>query len=146
MAQQNDDLTLGTGLIRKGEAKGLSPALAVPPKRDEPIMAAVPAATSMPPASPVAPAALPHVPLQSAPEAAPMQSIAPQATEEADPPLRAVPPDDVAKRFTSFRLPVSLDEDLRAMMFETRRSKQDLLIDFVTEGVKGWKRDRARRG
>jgi hypothetical protein len=74
-----------------------------------------------------------------------MLARARQATDETDPPLRAVPPDDVAKRFTSFRLPVSLDEDLRAMMFETRRSKQDLLIDFVTEGVKGWKRERMKR-
>ena len=37
------------------------------------------------------------------------------------------------------------DEDLRAMMFETRRSKQELLIEFVTEGVKMWRRDRAKR-
>jgi hypothetical protein len=62
-----------------------------------------------------------------------------------EPPLRPTPPDDVPKRFTSFRLPVDLDEDLRAMMFETRRSKQDLLIEFVTEGVKAWRRNRARR-
>ncbi len=64
---------------------------------------------------------------------------------EDEPPLRAAPPDDVPKRFTSFRLPVELDEELRAMMFETRRSKQDLLIEFVTEGVKVWRRNRARR-
>jgi hypothetical protein len=31
------------------------------------------------------------------------------------------------------------------MVFETRWSKQDLLIQFVTEGVKAWRRDRARR-
>jgi hypothetical protein len=101
---QNDDLSLGTGLIRKGEARGISPALAQP------------------------------VP------------VVPPLAEEPEPPLRAIPPDDVAKRFTSFRLPVSLDEDLRAMMFETRRSKQDLLIDFVTAGVQAWRRDRVRRG
>jgi hypothetical protein len=142
MAQPNNDLTLGTGLIRKGEARGISPALAVSPKRKEPTAPATQAATPAPPAPT---AALPTVSPQPAPEAAPMPIVAPQAIEETDPPLRAVPPDDVAKRFTSFRLPVSLDEDLRAMMFETRRSKQDLLIDFVTEGVKGWKRDRARR-
>jgi predicted DNA-binding protein len=52
----------------------------------------------------------------------------------------------VPKRFTSFRLPVELDEELRAMMFETRRSKQDLLIQFVTDGIKAWRRDRAKRG
>jgi hypothetical protein len=65
---------------------------------------------------------------------------------EGEPPLRALPPDDVPKRFTSFRLPVELDEELRAMMFETRRSKQDLLIEFVTAGVKSWRKDRVRRG
>jgi hypothetical protein len=146
MAQQNNDLTLGTGLIRKGEARGISPALAVPPKLAEPIAPTTPADMPVPPAAPVPTAALQPEPPQPAQVATPMPSVAPQAAEEADPPLRAVPPDDVAKRFTSFRLPVSLDEDLRAMMFETRRSKQDLLIDFVTEGVKGWKRDRARRG
>ena len=53
--------------------------------------------------------------------------------------------DDVPKRFTSFRLPVSLDEDLRAMMYETRRSKQDILIDFVTVGINIWRRERAKR-
>ncbi len=38
-------------------------------------------------------------------------------------PLRAIPPDDVPKCFTSFRLPIDLDdEESRAMMFETRRS------------------------
>jgi predicted transcriptional regulator len=56
-----------------------------------------------------------------------------------------VPPDDVPKRFTSFRLPVELDEDLRNMAFVTRRSKQDLLIEAVTDLVRRWKRDRARR-
>lgn len=142
MAQQNDDLSLGTGLIRKGEARGISPALAVPPKREDPV-APHAASTVAPTLQP--PAAQPVAPPQPNPEPSPMPATAPQPTEETDPPLRAAPPDDVAKRFTSFRLPVSLDEDLRAMMFETRRSKQDLLIDFVTEGVKGWKRDRVRR-
>jgi hypothetical protein len=30
---------------------------------------------------------------------------------------------------------VSLGEDLRAMMFEMRRPKQDLLVEFLTEGA-----------
>jgi hypothetical protein len=111
---QNDDLSLGAGLIKKGEARGVSPALAVSPGRPETVLQ---------------PASLP-----------------PEPIEEDEPPLRAVPPDDVPKRFTSFRLPVSLDEDLRAMMFETRRSKQDLLIEFVTAGVKTWRQNRAKRG
>jgi hypothetical protein len=100
-----EDLTLDTGLIRKGEARGVSPTVA----------------TSVP------------VPVE-------------QPAEDQDPPLRAAPPDDVPKRFTSFRLPVSLDEDLRGMMFETRRSKQDLLIEFVTEGIRKWRTERLKRG
>lgn len=72
----------------------------------------------------------------------PVQESAP----EDDPPLRAAPPDDVPRRFTSFRLPVALDEELRAMMFETRRSKQDLMTEFVTEGVRRWRQGRVRRG
>jgi hypothetical protein len=113
MAQPPEDLSLGAGLIRKGEARGLSPALAVAPAA--PVLAVAASATE------------------------------PPAPEEDDPPLRAVPPDDIPKRFTSFRLPVALDEELRAMMYETRRSKQDLLIDFVTQGIKVWRRDRAKR-
>ena len=132
---QNDDLSLGTGLIRKGEARGISPALAVPPK-PESVMVAPSVPEPMPAPVPAPQAAAP-APARAAP--------APQPIEDTDPPLRAAPPDDVPKRFTSFRLPVSLDEELRAMMFETRRSKQDLLIEFVTQGVKVWRRDRAKR-
>lgn len=113
MAQPPEDLTLGAGLIRKGEARGVSPALAVAP---QPV--------SAPP---------------------PPQPAAPFIEEPDDPPLRAAPPEDVPKRFTSFRLPVDLDEELRAMIFETRRSKQDLLIEFVTAGVQAWRRERAKR-
>jgi hypothetical protein len=121
MVQPPEDLSLGAGLIRKGEARGLSPALAAAP-------AASVSAVATP--TPVA-----HPPIASEPS----------GVEVDDPPLRAVPPDDIPKRFTSFRLPVALDEELRAMMFETRRSKQDLLIDFVTQGIKVWRRDRAKR-
>ena len=121
MARQPDDLSLGTGLIRKGEARGLHPRNGDPNERDE---IANDAASSTSP---------------QLPRPAPV-------TEDDDPPLRAAPPDDVPKRFTSFRLPVALDEDLRAMMFETRRSKQDLLIEFVTDGIKRWQQERVRRG
>jgi hypothetical protein len=69
----------------------------------------------------------------------------PLTTAPEQPPLRPSPPSDVPKRFTSFRLPVDLDEDLRAMIFETRRTKQDLLIEFVTAGIDLWKRQRSER-
>jgi hypothetical protein len=132
MAQQKDDLALGTGLIKKGEARGLSPALAAPVAREEAVAAPPPSIGQA------------TAPVQEAAAPAPTPA-AYQPAEETDPPLRAAPPDDVAKRFTSFRLPVALDEDLRAMMFETRRSKQDLLIDFVTEGIKAWRQERTKR-
>jgi hypothetical protein len=139
MAQTKDDLTLASGLIRKGEARGLSPALATAQTAQEP----APKPASSLPAAAIAPEPLP---VGAASPPSPQLAPALATVAEEDPPLRALPPDDVAKRFTSFRLPVSLDEDLRAMMFETRRSKQDLLIDFVTAGVQAWRRDRVRRG
>jgi hypothetical protein len=128
MAQRPEDLTLDGGLIKKGEARGLDPTVAAPPPE------AAPARRSGPT----------HVALPSASLAPPRPSQA-QDDDADEPPLRAVPPDDVPKRFTSFRLPVELDEDLRNMAFVTRRSKQDLLIEAVTELVRRWKRDRVRR-
>jgi hypothetical protein len=129
MAQQPD--TLDAGLIRKGEARGTSPALATP----------------APPIVPKpAPAPVPTVRENPTVESGARPFLPPYENAEPDPPLRALPPDDVPKRFTSFRLPVTLDEELRAMIFETRRTKQDLLIEFVTAGVQAWRRDRAKRG
>lgn len=128
MAQPpREDLSLGAGLIRKGEARGQSPALAAPP-RLAPVE--LPAPVEPKSAAPPPPQRLARTTVDDLPE---------------DPPLRAAPPDDVPKRFTSFRLPVTLDEELRAMMFETRRSKQDLLIEFVTAGIRTWRRERAKR-
>jgi hypothetical protein len=63
-----------------------------------------------------------------------------------EPPLRAAPPEIEPLRFTSFRVPVELDEQLRAMMFETRRSKQDILIGFVRDGIAAWRKERRRTG
>jgi hypothetical protein len=61
-----------------------------------------------------------------------------------EPPLQPAPVDDVLRRLISFRTPVQLDQDLRAMVFETGRTKQDLLTDFLAEGIRKWKV--ARRG
>ena len=100
MARQPDDLSLGTGLIpRKGEARGLSP--------EWPFRLRGTSRRAPPPTPAPAPRPTPTI-------------------EEDDPPLCAAPPDDVPKRFTSFRLPVVLDEDLRAMMFETPAVKAGL--------------------
>jgi len=128
MAQRPEDLTLDGGLIKKGEARGLDPAAAAPSPEAMPARRGSPAQIAPPRANPAPPR--------------PSQALNDDAD---DPPLRAVPPDDVPKRFTSFRLPVELDEDLRNMAFVTRRSKQDLLIEAVTELVQRWKRGRVRR-
>jgi hypothetical protein len=140
MSQRPNDLALAPGLIRKGEARGLHPevaALAPPPV----------AAPSQP--EPAPPKTTQRASsLAAAPRPASGRKPVPMAALEDDadePPLRAAPPDDVPKRFTSFRLPVELDEFLRAMVFETRQSKQDLLTQAVTELVARWKRERARR-
>jgi hypothetical protein len=63
-----------------------------------------------------------------------------------EPPLQAAPVDDVLRRLISFRTPVQLDQDLRAMVFETGRTKQDLLTDFLAEGIRKWKVARRRTG
>jgi hypothetical protein len=139
MPQRPNDLALAAGLIRKGEARGLHPEVAAPAP---PPVAATPEAE---------PAPLESMQPSSSPPAAPKPpsgrkpAVAALEDDADDPPLRAAPPDDVPKRFTSFRLPVELDESLRAMVFETRLSKQDLLTQAVTELVARWKRERARR-
>lgn len=140
MSQRPNDLSLVPGLIRKGEARGLHPEIAAPapppvavPTAPEPASPETTQRYSSPPAAPTPAAGRKPVP------------VAVLEDDADDPPLRAVPPDDVPKRFTSFRLPVELDESLRAMVFETRQSKQDLLTQAVTELVARWKRERARR-
>ena len=137
MARQPEGLSLDAGLIRKGEAKGLHPTMASP----------TPEAVQ-----PLAPAAPPE---QQAEAPAEMRSttLAPQRTmmarapdDDADePPLRPLPPEDEPMRFTSFRVPVGLDEQLRGMIFETRRSKQDILTEFVRQGLERYRKERKRR-
>jgi hypothetical protein len=75
----------------------------------------------------------------------PTMTIAERPSLGADePPLQPAPVDDVLRRLVSFRTPVQLDQDLRAMVFETGRTKQDLLTDFLAEGIKKWKVARRR--
>jgi hypothetical protein len=115
-------------LVKKGEARGLSP--------DSIVLSPPTTAHSGTPVAPLNATAMPKVP--------PPPDIAVSHLASDTPALTPVPPADVARRFISFRVPVELDEDLRAMIFQTRRSKQDLLIEFVSEGVKKWKRDLAK--
>lgn len=141
MARQPDDLALDAGLIRKGEARGLHPDVARQPPETPPEPASEPPGTA---GATTGPSPQPRPPRQ-APRAAPRAVERPD--DDADePPLRAAPPEIEPLRFTSFRLPVELDEQLRAMMFETRRSKQDILISFVRDGIAAWRKQRRRSG
>jgi hypothetical protein len=81
------------------------------------------------------------------PRAAPAQ--APEAsagTEDLadDPPLRAAPVRDELRRIVSFRAPVQLDRELEGMMFETGRTKQEILTEMLAEGIRRWKIERRR--
>ena len=120
---------LSSGLIRKGEAKPVSPEIAAGP-------AAQPAA-SEPALPPAMPAAQPEVP-RNEPQGA---QGAPSMTLEDLP----IPPDTVPRALVSFRAPVQLTEELRLMAFETRRPKQELLTEFLSDGLKRWKAGRAKR-
>jgi hypothetical protein len=135
MARQPEGLSLDAGLIRKGEARGLHPTVATPvPEAIQPIVPSPePSVTS-------------SLEAQST-VVAPQRTMATRAPEEDadEPPLRPLPPADEPMRFTSFRVPVSLDEQLRGMIFETRRSKQDILTEFVRQGLERYRKERKRR-
>jgi hypothetical protein len=143
MARQPEGLTLDAGLIRKGEARGLHPVVAQQPP-------AMPAEPAPGPAGEIAPASgpppRPRPSGQAARVVAQPPTVGPTDDGTDEPPLRAAPPEIEPLRFTSFRLPVELDELLRAMMFETRRSKQDILIGFVRDGIAAWRKQRRRAG
>jgi hypothetical protein len=138
MARQPESLSLDAGLIRKGEARGLHPAVATPAPE-----------TVQPAPPPAAPLAQSHeAPTElSSPTAAPQRTVPARVPEDDvdEPPLRPLPPSDEPMRFTSFRVPVSLDEQLRGMIFETRRSKQDILTEFLRQGLERYRKERKRR-
>ena len=148
MARQPEGLSLDAGLIRKGEARGLHPTVATPvAETTQPIVPA-PSPETIPPVVP----ALSPEPSRTSLEP-PSTAVTPQRTtatrvpeDDADePPLRPLPPADEPMRFTSFRVPVSLDEQLRGMIFETRRSKQDILTEFLRQGLERYRKERKRR-
>jgi hypothetical protein len=138
---KSDTLELGAGLIKKGQARGVDPSVAADETPPDPFPA-----KSQRHESPAAPnpssddrrqASVPATQMHTPPDL--------DNYQQEHPPLKAMPALDVPKRFTSFRLPVDLDEEMRAMIFETRRTKQDLLEEFVRNGVQQWRRDRQRR-
>jgi hypothetical protein len=113
---------LSPSLIQKGDAKPVSPEVASGAQAPQPA-----AQKPLPP---------------------PPASI---AQPEVEPTLAAsvlddlAMPDTIPRTLISFRAPVQLTEELRLMAFETRRPKQDLLTEFLSEGLKRWKAARARR-
>jgi len=122
-------LPLSSSLIRKGEARAVSPDQAIAPP---------PAAAQRPIASPI-----PAEPVEQPPALTP----APHPVQEPESTLDDLPapPDVVPLVMVSFRAPVKLAEELRVMAFETRRPKQDILTDLLAEGLKRWKTVRAKR-
>jgi hypothetical protein len=110
---------LSPSLIQKGDAKPVSPEVATG-------TAATP---------------------QPGPVAAPAAHVAPPPETVAAPSIDDLPmPDTIPRALISFRAPVQLTEELRLMAFETRRPKQDLLTEFLSEGLKRWKAARTKRG
>ena len=121
---------LSPSLIRKGEAKPVSPETAIGTTAAQP---APPEPVRVPPVA------------TAPPELAPAEPRAAQETPATFLEDLAMP-DTVSRALVSFRAPVQLTEELRLMAFETRRPKQDLLTEFLSEGLKRWKAARARRG
>jgi hypothetical protein len=119
---------LSGSLIRKGEARAVSPeqAVAAPRVHQEEAPAAAP------PVVQLAPAEVPRPAPRSAQE---LESVLDDLTM----------PEVVPLVMVSFRAPVKLAEELRLMAFETRRPKQDILTDLLAEGLKRWKSTRAKR-
>jgi hypothetical protein len=50
------------------------------------------------------------------------------------------------RRQISFRATVEIDLAMRSMMFETGRSQQEILEEFVGEGLRKWRESRRAGG
>ena len=118
---------LSGSLIRKGEARAVSPEQAVAPKLTQ----AEPQVT--------APPVAPSPPVEAGRPAPPPAQVPESALDD------FAMPEVVPLVMVSFRAPVQLAEELRLMAFETRRAKQDILTDLLAEGLKRWKAARAKR-
>jgi hypothetical protein len=119
---------LSGSLIRKGEARAVSPDQAI-------------AAPTVLQAEP--PAAAPPIEQRTQAE---VPRAAPRFAQEVESVLDDLAmPEVVPLVMVSFRAPVKLAEELRLMAFETRRPKQDILTDLLAEGLKRWKSARVKR-
>ena len=116
MSRRPEGLTLDEDLmVRKGEARAVGPAAALPlAQTEQPPMAA--------PAKP--PAAT-----------APPTRTAPREDARDDLPIVIGKRQTVERVFTNVRIPVDLDERLFRMMVATRRKKQDIIESFIREGL-----------
>jgi hypothetical protein len=119
---------LSGSLIRKGEARAVSP--------DQAIAAPTVLQTEPPAAAP---------PIEQRTQAE-VPRAAPRFAQEVESVLDDLAmPEVVPLVMVSFRAPVKLAEELRLMAFETRRPKQDILTDLLAEGLKRWKSARVKR-
>jgi hypothetical protein len=65
-----------------------------------------------------------------------------QAADEGPIMFRAPPIATEVKRQVSARVPASLDRELRGMVFETGRTQQEIITEFLIEGLKRWRKSR----
>jgi hypothetical protein len=114
-------------MVRKGEAKAVGPAAAAPLPRVE-LPPEVPPAVAAPPAR--------------TPDA---YSVRQQDAHD-DLPLVIGKRQTVERVFTNVRIPVDLDERLFRMMVATRRKKQDIIENFIREGLERYENELRRAG
>lgn len=72
----------------------------------------------------------------------PVPALAAVTVPVIDPPLRPAPPRAEATRQLSFRASVFLQGEMRDMMYETGRSQQEIMTEFMTEGFRRWRASR----
>jgi hypothetical protein len=132
MSRRPEGLALDDELmVRKGEARAVGPAAAVPLSRAEP-----------PPAAPIA-----RPPAVAAPPARTLEAYAkPHQDAYDDLPLVIGKRQTVERVFTNVRIPVDLDERLFRMMVATRRKKQDIIENFIREGLERYENQLRRAG
>ena len=125
MSRRPEGLTLDEDLmVRKGEARAVGPAAAIPLGRAE-----------QPPLAPAAEA--PPTPAQET-------RTAPGDDARDDLPIVIGKRQTVERVFTNVRIPVDLDERLFRMMVATRRKKQDIIESFIREGLERYENELRR--
>jgi hypothetical protein len=118
-------------MVRKGEARAVAPAAAVsPPKAEQPPL--------------VAPTEQPTV--TAPPTPIPAARTAPDQDTGDDLPIVIGKRQTIERVFTNVRIPVDLDERLFRMMVATRRKKQDIIENFIREGLERYENQLRRVG